>query len=364
MHLSSKGRAGRQTFTSTLRRGCRYLIVAVHGNAGAAVLHRAAVRLSTYPWDIQGAFRSSDTRLNQIWEMCAYTLRLCSEDTFTDCPTWEQAFWVGDACWSDVMLHQVVHGDPRLTRRCLLLVADSLQRVPIGNKIVPGDWENDQLPNWAFLWVMGCAEYYQLTGDVAFAQAVYPALAQQAEFIIGHRNAAGILDLRGFWHLLDWAKIPDSPEHILTHESCLAVAALKATATLGRVAGQTAAADHWTQLAEELTDAINANCWRPEQQAYADLWVDGPTGNTSQPTNITAVLAGVATPEREAAVLPPPALRAGELDHHRHTLDDGLGLHVIGPARPGDAGAQHHPRPLGRDARPRRDDDLGTLRRV
>jgi len=296
-------RGGRQTFTSTLRRGCRYLVVAVHSNSGEAVLHRAGLRMSTYPWDIQGAFNSSDTRLNQIWEMCAYTLRLCSEDTFTDCPTWEQAFWVGDACYTDVILHQVVHGDPRLTRRCLLLVADSLQRVPIGNKIVPGDWENDKLPNWAFLWAMGCGEYYQMTGDTAFAEAVYPALAKQNQVIETGRNAAGILDLQGYWHLLDWAKIPDAPQYTLTHESCLAVAALRATAVLGRVAGQPGA-DHWDQLADELTVAVNAACWQPEKQAYADLWVNGPAGNTSQPTNIAAVLTGVATAERAAAVLP------------------------------------------------------------
>ncbi|MEP7359380.1 MAG: family 78 glycoside hydrolase catalytic domain, partial [Anaerolineales bacterium] len=115
--LRYTARDGRQTFTSTLRRGLRYLIVAVHSNNGEAVLHNVRLRLSTYPWDIQGAFRCADPRLNQIWEQCAYTLRLCSEDTFTDCPTYEQTFWVGDACYTDVMLHQAVHGDPRLARR-------------------------------------------------------------------------------------------------------------------------------------------------------------------------------------------------------------------------------------------------------
>jgi hypothetical protein len=296
-------RGGRQTFTSTLRRGCRYLVVTVHGNSGPAVLHRATLRMSTYPWDIQGAFRSSDLRLNQIWEMCAYTLRLCSEDTFTDCPTWEQAFWIGDACYTDVMLHHVVHGDPRLNRRCLLLVADSLERVPVGNKIVPGDWENDMLPNWAFLWAMGCGEFYQMTGDLDFARAIYPALAKQNRVIENGRNAAGVLDLQGYWHLLDWAKIPDGPTYTLTHEGCMAVASLRTTATLGRAIGAPDAGK-WDALADELTAAINAQCWQDDKQAYSDLWVNGPAGNTSQPTNIAAVLSGVATPEREAAVLP------------------------------------------------------------
>jgi hypothetical protein len=314
-------RDGRQTYVSTLRRGLRYLIVAVHGTAGEAVLHGVKLRLATYPWSIQGAFRCSDPRLNQIWEACAYTLRLCSEDTFTDCPTYEQTFWTGDACLTDLLLHMAVHGDARLPRRCLLLVADSLQRLPIGGAQVPGDWENTLLPNWSWLWAMGCAEYYQLTGDDEFARLAYPALAKQARFIEAARNAAGLVELIGYWHLLDWVRIPDGPEFILAHESCLAVGALNATATIARAAGQPFEAGHWQAVAGELAAAVNRECWRADQQAYGDTWLapgvevpaiasasDGTStarvDTVSQPTNIVALLAGVAPPERAAAIRP------------------------------------------------------------
>lgn len=32
-----------------------------------------------------------------IYEMSLYTTRLCMEDTYVDCPTYEQTYWVGDA---------------------------------------------------------------------------------------------------------------------------------------------------------------------------------------------------------------------------------------------------------------------------
>ena len=325
-------RDGRQTYRSTLRRGVRYLIVAVHNSvavhddptqavAAETVLHNVTLSLSTYPWDIQGAFRCSDPRLNNIWEQCVYTLRLCSEDTFTDCPTYEQTLWTGDACYTDVLLHQCVHGDSRLTRRVLLLVADSLRRLPIAGAQVPGDWENDVLPNWAWLWAMGCAEYYFHTGDDEFARRAYPALAKQAAFIESSRNSAGLVALPGFWHLLDWAKIPDGPDDILAHESCLAVVALNATAMVARAAGQAQAGEHWQAVAAELAAAVNRECWNDAKQAYADSW--WPAGVTppafvtaaygmstaasdsvSQPTNIMALLAGVAAGPRAEAILP------------------------------------------------------------
>jgi alpha-L-rhamnosidase len=298
-------RAGRQSFVSTLRRGLRYMIVAVHSNTREAVLHNVSLRLATYPWNIQGAFRCSDPRLNQIWEMCAYTLRLCSEDTFTDCPTYEQTLWTGDACHSDVLLQQTVHGDPRLTRRCLRLIAHSLERLPIAGAQVPGDWENDLLPNWSWLWAMGCAYYYTFTGDEQFVREVYPALAKQASFIEASRNAEGILELPGYWHLVDWAKMAREPDDILAHESCLAVAALKATATLAQVAGYPAEAERWLRVAAELSAAINHECWRADRQAYADLWPAGAaTDHFSQPTNIAALWTGVAEGERADAIVP------------------------------------------------------------
>lgn len=298
-------RGDRQSYVSTLRRGLRYVIVAVHSQTGEAVLHNIRLRLATYPWNIEGAFRCSDPRLNQIWELCAYTLRLCSEDTFTDCPTYEQTLWTGDACHSDVLVHQTVHGDPRLARRCLLLIADSLQRLPIAGAQVPGDWENDLLPNWSWLWAMGCAEYYMFTGDEAFVHAVYPALSKQARFIEANRNSAGILELIGYWHLLDWAKMPREPDDILAHESCLAVAALKATARLARVAGLPVEAERWLNVADEMVTAINREFWLADRQAYADLWLDGAvTDIVTQPTNIVAMLTGVAAGERADAIAP------------------------------------------------------------
>jgi hypothetical protein len=286
-------------------------VVAVHGNNGPAVLHGLRLRLATYPWNIQGAFRCSDPRLNQIWEMCAYTLRLCSEDTFTDCPTYEQTLWTGDACHADVLVHHAVHGDPRLTRRVLLVVAQSLERLPIAGAQVPGDWENDLLPDWSFFWAMGCANYYQLTGDEAFAREVYPAMKQQAEFVLAHRNAAGVLALPGFWHLLDWCDMPREPNDVVPHESCLAVAALNATADIAVAADREAEAERWRAGAGELAEAVNRECWRPEHQAYDDLWLAAGAGSAraaanhfSQPSNIAALLSGVAVGERAAAILP------------------------------------------------------------
>lgn len=300
-------RAGRQIFVSTQRRGLRYLRVAVHGADGDVVLHDVRVRLSTYPWATHGDFRCSDPRLNQIWDQCAYTLRLCSEDTFTDCPTYEQTLWTGDACHADILTHLLVHGDARLPRRCLLLIADSLHRSPIAGSLVPADWDSDPIPNWAWFWALGCDAYFQLTGDADFAVAVYPALARQATHIAASRNADGLATVAvpGGWHFLDWTALPDGPEDLMNHETALAAAALKATARIADVVGQGADAARWRRVATGLGDAVVRVGWDARRQALTDSSPGGAPGATiSQPTNIVALLGGVFDAPRAASLLP------------------------------------------------------------
>lgn len=211
---------------------------------------------------------------------------------------------MGDACHSDVLVHQTVHGDGRLVARCLRLAAQSLERLPIVNSHVPSAWEAEPIPNWSWLWAMGCHSYYLLSGDVALACELYPALARQATTIESARNDAGLVTLPGSWHFLDWGYPPDNPNDTPAHESCLAVGALRATAALAEVVGAPAAA-RWRALADELSAAVDRAFWREERGAYADrVRAEEVEDTFSQPTNICALLAGVAGPQLSAAILP------------------------------------------------------------
>ncbi|MCL5998954.1 MAG: family 78 glycoside hydrolase catalytic domain [Chloroflexi bacterium] len=300
-------RDGQQTYTSILRRGFRYLIVAVHeNNAGICTIHNIMTRLATYPGMPRGAFRCSDVRLNQIWDFSAYTLRMCSEDTFTDCPTYEQTLWVGDAR-NEALIHHAVHGDPRLVERNWRLVADSLQRMPIVNSQVPSAWEDHPIPNWSWLWAMGCWEHYFYTGNEQFARDIYPALARQAEFMERSRNASGLFEMKGVWHLLEWSGIDDQDDnYVVAHENCFAITALRATAAMADVVGDPGDAARWRRLADDIGAAVNRVFWSDQAQAYVDsVHEDGSLSTVqSQPTNVTALYAGVADGARAEAIAP------------------------------------------------------------
>ena len=92
-------REGAQTWEKFERAGFRYLqltIAAPPERPDAVVrIRHANVNFTSYPVGERGSFACSDADLTRIWDAGAYTLRLCMQDGFEDCPSREQRQWVG-----------------------------------------------------------------------------------------------------------------------------------------------------------------------------------------------------------------------------------------------------------------------------
>ncbi|MBL8992101.1 MAG: family 78 glycoside hydrolase catalytic domain, partial [Spirochaetia bacterium] len=154
---------GRERFQSRERRGFQYSWLIARNMTRPLRIREVSVVFSTYPQTHAGSFTSSDELLNTIWKVGAHTLRLCAEDTYTDCPSYEQTHWVGDAR-NEALVDYVVNGDHRLWFHCLLQTGQSLERLPITISQAASAWDN-LLPAWSFLWMRSCREYLLWTGD-------------------------------------------------------------------------------------------------------------------------------------------------------------------------------------------------------
>lgn len=290
-------REGWQTFESFQRRGLRYTWLIVRQLRTPLRIRRIELIESTYPQANRGAFSSSDLLLDQIWKAGAESVKCCSEDTYTDCPTYEQAFWTGDAR-NEALVDWVVNGDPRLWWRCLEMAALSLERAPLVVSHLPSPWIN-VLPAWSFLWMRSCREYLLWTGDRAGAARLLPWLQRQAAAISTHRNARGLFQMHA-WNLFDWAPMDTPANGAVTHVNCLAVLGLCETAELCTWLGDHEAAARFTTLAGELKAAINIHLWVESEEAYVDcLLADGRLSEVrSQQTHAVALSSGVATGAR------------------------------------------------------------------
>ncbi len=289
-------REGRQAYQTYVRRGFRYSYLILRNLTRPVHLRRVEVLFSTYPQSRRGEFLSSDAKLSQIWQVGAHTLRCCAEDTYTDCPAYEQTHWVGDAR-NEALVDWVVNGDPRLWYRCLEQTGQSLDRSPLTESHVPSAWQTI-LPLWSLLWMRSCREYLLFTGDREGGRRLLRFVERNVDGIAKHLNRQGLFEIRA-WNMFDWAAMDTPSAGVVTHQNCMAVGALREGAEMAEWLGEGNLALRWREMADALSQAINAHLWSEEKGAYTDSLRDGQFSPVySQQTQTAAYISGVATGER------------------------------------------------------------------
>lgn len=302
-------REGFQTYQSRERRGFAYSFLILRNLTAPVKLRRVDVLFSTYPQANRGNFACSDQMLNNIWRVGAHTLRLCAEDTYTDCPTYEQTNWVGDAR-NEALVDWVINGDPRLWFRCLEQTGQSLERSPITESQVPSSWQN-LLPAWSFLWMRSCREYLLFTGDTERGLRLLEFIEGNVKGIQQHLNDRGLFEIQA-WNMFDWAPMDTPAVGVATHNNCFAVHALRDVADMAQELGQPQKADEWRILADSISRAVNTYLWNESKAAYTDcLRGDTQSEVFSQQTQTVAFMSGVAADHSQAR-----ATRCGEMIHH------------------------------------------------
>lgn len=256
---------GWNRFTSYDRRSGRYLFITLRNQTQPAYVRNFRIIESTYPIEQQGSFACSDEALTRIWAISARTLALCMEDTFTDCPLYEQTHWVGDAR-NEALFAYTAFGAFDLARRCLRLSGQSLEQYPIVLSQTPSTWER-LIPAFSFLWGMAVWDYYFHTGDAEFLKEAYPWVIRNL------KGAESFVDERGLfsasmWNFLDWTKI-DQNQRTVLHNSMLLVGAVDAARKCGDALGDTSQHPWLAAYREKLTDGINA-LWDADKGAYPD----------------------------------------------------------------------------------------------
>ena len=155
---------GTNRFVSLKRRSGRYLFITLRNQKSAVEIRHIGLVESTYPVNYIGRFNCSDPRLDKVWEIAARTLKLCMEDTFTDCPLYEQTHWVGDAR-NEALFAYSAFGATDIVRNGLTLAAQSLEHYPMVGSQVPTNWKSI-LPAWGFC---GASRFGNISGIRAIA---------------------------------------------------------------------------------------------------------------------------------------------------------------------------------------------------
>lgn len=294
-------REGRQSFETMHHYAGRYLIV-MHEGEEPLRLEDLRLLSATCGSRPRGYFRCSDPLLNEIYEIAVRSCIAGVDDTFTDCPLFEQVNWNFDnraAYWGESWSI----ANLAVARHSILLFAEDPRSDGLVNSQYPSSWHDTAIPNWSFHWIMWVRDYVVESGDGAFARELWPRIAAGLDEALARCRPDGLFSWPEAWHFIEWGAGRDDEGVVLSHEQACLAGALEAACWLSDQLGEDSTA--WSEARDKLAAACNAQLWCEERGAYADaLKEDGSLSSVSSQTNNAALVAyGLATAEREAIIL-------------------------------------------------------------
>lgn len=274
-------RGGWQRYRCMTRMGARYAMITVRNTGAPVRIRDFHIRHMTYATYRKGEFACDDFLLNRIWEMCCHTHELCLEDSFTDCPTWEQAFWIGDAQLT-AQINASVYGDYELIRRNLELAASASENTRLMNALVPTDWTTS-IPMWMMNWVIAIDQYMQITDDDSILETLYGSVKDTLDYYEGFVQPDGAF-LISAWNMMDWAALDIENYGVVTgHQAILARCYALGAEFAGKMGHKDEAA-HFKSIRERLLQYIDVKMWNSEKDCYMDGWT--PDRGMSETTSI------------------------------------------------------------------------------
>lgn len=306
-------RDGVNHFISAKRRAGRYLFLTLRNMTAPVRVRTVKVLQATYPVEWRGRFRCADPLLDRIWQMSAYTLQLCMEDTYTDCPLYEQTLWVGDAR-NESLYNAICFGADDITLRCLRLTAQSLDTLPITGCQVPSGWDI-LLPAWSFQWGINVWDYYFGSGDRDGLAELYPYVMKNLRGAHAYCTDHGLFSITA-WNLFDWAGV-DMNHRTVLYNSLFLIAAIDAARQCCAVLGE--ADEPWLAAFRAGLVAAVLAYWDAEKGSYPDcLYEDGTISPYICQHNSALALLYDVLPEGADAIV------------HRHLVDPPAGMTKIG----------------------------------
>ena len=291
---------GRQELQMFGRRAFRYLQLTFRSADSPIYIESIYIRKVGYPVKKASSFECSDDLLNKIWEMGAYTLSICMQDHYEDCPLREHGQYVGDARVQALMNHYC-YSDSALAAKSLWQFVQLQNENGYFNALWPTS-TNHGLPDYNLVWVMMLHDHYVHTRDRQLLERLYPNLLLLLNrWATSQENKRGLLvwepnpDVQPWewWLFIDHAPLDKRGE--VAAYNAFYYAALRYASNLAGVLNELTDMSEWHARSERVFTAFNDQFWSEESGAYVDCNVDGKFSSIiSEQTNYLAISFGLA----------------------------------------------------------------------
>lgn len=279
-------------FRPSWLRTYRYIQVDIHTAEDPLVVDDFYGVFTAYPFELTASFECDESILGDIWDAAWRTTRLCSGETYFDCPYYEQLQYLETRVHSFVCLY--LTGDDRLMRNALQQFNWSRNYEGLTMSRYPSHVPQ-YIPVYSLYWITMLHDYWMMRADDRFIQQFVPGVKAIISWFEDHIDSTGMLGELPWWNFLDWSAefthgIPPGAE--TGHSSLLSfhfIYALQHASDLLEYFGENMRANELENLSKKMKQAIQQQCYDQERGIYADT---PEKMSFSQHTNIMAILTG------------------------------------------------------------------------
>ena len=287
--------AGGEVFEPLHWRAFRYIGLRITTAEAPLVLRSLEFSFTAYPYRIAAEFACSDARLEKIWRVALHTMRLCSHESFEDCPYYEQMQYAGDTMITS-KIGMLASGDYRLSRQALFhfdwsRLSDGLTQSRYPSRLV------QIIPSWSLHWITNIRDYVYCSGDLATVRELLPGVRAVLDWFRRHCDSDGLPVRLPYWNITDWCPwwprgvVPGADAGPTGIISAQYIVALDEAADLNRLLGNAKEADELKAEADALRPTVHARFWSEDEGLYFDR-PGGP--ELSQYGNAWAMVCGAA----------------------------------------------------------------------
>jgi len=287
-----------ETFSPLVYRTYRYIQLQVETKDEPIIINNLYGMYTGYPFTYNAGFTSNDTTLNAILNVGWRTARLDAQETYADCPYYEQLQYVGDTR-IQALVSLYNSGDWRLPRNAISQIYNSL--MPEGITLSRYPTANpQQIPTFSLIWIGMLHDYLMYRGDTTFIQQNLRAERMILSFFKQHQQADGSLRNVPYWIFSDWCNgkgwhdgiAPIGKDGSSAMLDLQLLMAYQLAADMEKKIGLQELADEYNKQAALLQKSIVTNYWDGVRGLFADT---KDKDCYSQHTSALAILTGLKT---------------------------------------------------------------------
>jgi len=287
----------------------RYMVLEIETHEEELTIHDIYNQHSVYPFRQQSKFAvSSGTKktdsllIERIFETGIRTVRLCSHETFVDCPYYEESQFEGDTR-IEALVSYFNFGDYRLGRNAIEQFSWSVNDEGFLSARYPTN-SLYYIPNFSIYWIGMLYDYMMYAGDKAFIQSKLMVSRAIIDYFIQRLEKNGSVRKPDYHNFVDWSFKKGEPPFDKNGYSAVVdlhfLQALQWAKELEIYAGEEYYSQRYARLAKKLSKSIREKYWNPEQQLFSDT-AHGKA--YSQHTNCMAILTGITSGNEAQSVM-------------------------------------------------------------